>query len=244
LYYNEKDIFELLLQKIDNLTYITPNGAEARFSMDENSGLYDVDLKYVKGALHKLADELELIEIVSEADVSHKDFVNSADAGDMQKFYYDKEYEFVIKINNREFGRYFNGYLEYHKGMINYNIEESPIAKSDNSNNSESVVIEYKNRELILNHIILLANPDFSSENDIVCEELFKNVGKVLTRKDLEEVLKQPLKKDLNKIAEQLGFKKDIRKVFLSVSKTSICLKTTSLSKEDLDNLNIKYLRL
>lgn len=243
MYYNEKEIFELLLQKIDNLTYITPDGAEARFSMDENSGLYDVDLKYVKGALHKLADELELIEIVSEADVSHKDYVNSANAGEMQKYYYDKEYEFVIRINNYKFGRYFNGYLEYNRGMINYNVEESPVAKNDNLS-GENVVIEYKNRELILNNIILLANPDFNSENDIVCEELFKNVGKVLTRQDLEEVLKQPLKKDLNKIAEQLGFKKDIRKVFLSVSKTSICLKKTSLSKEDLDNLNIKYLRL
>lgn len=243
MYYNEKEIFELLLQKIGNLTYITPDGAEARFSMDENSGLYDVDLKYVKGALHKLADELELIEIVSEADVSHKDYANSTNAGEMQKFYYDKEYEFVIRINNRAFGRYFDGYLEYNKGMINYNIEEKPIS-SDIDLNKEGLTLEYKNRELILNNIILLANPDFNSENDIVCEELFKNVGKVLTRQDLEEVLKQPLKKDLNKIAEQLGFKKDIRKVFLSVSKTSICLKKTSLSKEDLSNLNIKYLRL
>jgi hypothetical protein len=243
LYYNEKEIFELLLQKIENLTYITPSGAEARFSMDENSGLYDVDLKYVKGALHKIAEELELIEIVSEADVSHKDYANSANGGEMQKFYYDKEYEFVIRINNRAFGRYFNGYLEYNKGMINYNIEEKSIS-SDIDLSNEGLTLEYKNRELILNNIILLANPDFNSENDIVCEELFKNIGKVLTRKDLEKALKQPLKKDLNKIAEQLGFKKDIRKVFLSVSKTSICLKKTSVSKEDLSNLNIKYLRL
>lgn len=243
MYYNEKEIFELVLQKIENLTYITPDGAEARFSMDENSGLYDVDLKYVKGALHKLADELELIEIISEADVSHKDYASSANAGEVQKYYYDKEYEFEIRINNYKFGRYFNGYLEYNKGMINYNIEGYPTGSNMDSNN-EGLTLEYKNRELILNNIILLANPDFNSENDIVCEELFNNVGKVLTRKDLEEALKQPLKKDLNKIAEQLGFQKDIRKVFLSVSKTSICLKMTSVSKEDLNNLNIKYLRL
>ncbi len=242
MYYSERDIFEFLLQKIDNLTYIAPEGEEISFSMDNNSGLYDAELELVKGALHKMALELELLEIVSEPNVSEKDSANSENTKNSQGKN-TEDYKFVIRINNTQFDRYYRGYTEYNSGLLvskkNFlTKEDSPFAKKD------GMELKYINRKILLNNIIILANPDFNSENDLVCEYLFNNVGRTLSRKDLESSLKKPLIKDLNKIAEQLGFTKDIRKVFLSVSKTNICLKRVSISKEELKNLGLDYIRL
>ncbi len=147
---------------------------------------------------------------------------------------WEKTYNFIIKI--------LPSFIEFYEKFKNK--DSSSNKSTEESSKQDILFLEYVNRELKLNKLILLANPDFNTENDIVCKELFENVGKTLARKQLEEVIKQPLKKDLNKIAEQLGFNKDIRKIFLSVSKNSIRLKMLSISAEELNNLGFDYIRL
>lgn len=239
----EKYIFELILNKLDNMSYVVPDGEPFTLAINSSDALFEIDVNLIKSIFRKLEKDYGVIEVVEEADISTKDLLDSANVEELQKIYYDKSNNFTLRLNISAFRNYLFDYIGMNGPLLNKD-DNTFIVSPEKETSGEKLTLHYKNRKLILNDIFVLANPDFSSENDIVCEELFKNVGKVLTRKDLEEVLKQPLKKDLNKIAEQLGFKKDIRKVFLSVSKTSICLKKTSLSKEDLDNLNIKYLRL
>ncbi|MGI6475655.1 MAG: hypothetical protein ACOX0P_01045 [Candidatus Dojkabacteria bacterium] len=220
---DESTVFSLVVEKINNLATITPSDEPATICQDSRGYLNNVDYSEVSLALRKLEKDYEVIQITQLATC------NPWDAYDEEKI--DR---FVIKI--------LPSFKEFYEKFIN---KDTPSDKSAKESSKQDILsLEYVNRELKLNKLILLANPDFNTENDIVCKELFNNVGKTLTRKDLEEVLKQPLKKDLNKIAEQLGFKKDIRKIFLSVSKNNICLKKTSVSREDLNNFGIDYIRL
>lgn len=222
---DESTVFYLVVEKIHNLETITPSDELASFSQDTRGYLNNVDYSEISLALRKLEKDYKVIKIKQLATC------NSFDSYSLNE---DKDYNFVVEI-----------LPPFKKFYENFKNKENPDNESSgNSQSQEILSLEYTNRQVKLNKIILLAKPDFNTENDIVCKELFDNVGKTLTRKELEAVLKQPLKKDLNKIAEQLGFNKDIRKIFLAVSKNDIRLKKTSISKEDLNNLGFDSVRL
>jgi hypothetical protein len=222
---DESTVFYLVVEKIYNLETITPSDELATFSQNSGGYLNNVDYSEISLALRKLEKDYQVIKINQLA---------NCNSYDNYSFDVDKNYNFVIKILP-SFKKFYQGFKKK---------ENTVNESSEDSMNQEILSLEYTNRQVKLNKVILLAKPDFNTENDIVCRELFDNVGRTLTRKDLEEVLKQPLKKDLSKIAEQLGFKKDIRKIFLSVSKNDIRLKRTSISREDMNNLGLDSVRL
>lgn len=222
---DESTVFYLVVEKIHNLETITPSDELATFSQDTRGYLNNVDYSEISLALRKLEKDYQVIKIKQLATC------NSFDNYSLNE---DKDYNFVVEI-----------LPSFKKFYDNFKKKDNPNNdSSEDSLDQDILSLEYTNRQVKLNKIILLAKPDFNTENDIVCKELFDNVGKTLTRKELEAVLKQPLKKDLNKIAEQLGFNKDIRKIFLAVSKNDIRLKKTSISKEDLNNLGFDSVRL
>lgn len=222
---DESTVFYLVVEKIHNLETITPSDELATFSQDTRGYLNNVDYSEISLALRKLEKDYKVIKIKQLATC------NSFDNYSLNE---DKDFNFVVEI-----------LPSFKKFYDNFKKKDNPSNdSSEDSLDQDILSLEYTNRQVKLNKIILLAKPDFNTENDIVCKELFDNVGKTLTRKELEAVLKQPLKKDLNKIAEQLGFNKDIRKIFLAVSKNDIRLKKTSISKEDLNNLGFDSVRL
>lgn len=98
-------------------------------------------------------------------------------------------------------------------------------------------------REIMLNKVFQLAKPDFDTENDLVFNYLYKNPNQKFTKQQLEEAIGRQLTKDLHKIVENLGFKADLRKMFFSVSATSISFKNP-ITQEDLEALGIQKIKI
>jgi len=98
-------------------------------------------------------------------------------------------------------------------------------------------------REILLNKIFQIAKPDFDSENDLVFDFLYKHPNKKYTLKEIEEGIGNKLGKTLHKIVENLGFKGDLRKIFIDVSGTSICFKNP-ITKDDLEKIGITRIKL
>lgn len=89
-----------------------------------------------------------------------------------------------------------------------------------------------------------LAKPNFDSENDNVFNYLFRNPNRKIGREELEKECLggSPLRKDLHKIVENLGFTGSLRKLFFEVSKASIHFRNPIRIKE-LKDMGIDWLR-
>lgn len=72
---------------------------------------------------------------------------------------------------------------------------------------------------------------------------LYKHPNQKFTKQQLEEAIDKKLTKDLHKIVENLGFKADLRKMFFSVSGTSILFRNP-IHKKDLDELGIQKIKI
>lgn len=99
-----------------------------------------------------------------------------------------------------------------------------------------------KTREILINNF-LLAKPDFDSENERVFDFLFANPGTKFSVNDIEKHLGEPLGKSLHKIVENLGFTKELKAAFFSVSATSIQFRNP-VTKADLEKAGLRYFRL
>jgi hypothetical protein len=98
-------------------------------------------------------------------------------------------------------------------------------------------------REVLLNDIIIISKPNFNSVNDLVFNYLYNNPNKTITKSALERELNTPITKRLHDIVQELGFKKELGKIFFSVSKTQIAFKNP-ITKQDLDDLGHPKFRL
>lgn len=74
-------------------------------------------------------------------------------------------------------------------------------------------------------------------------EFLFKNPNQAFSRKDIENKTGIKLSKDFDKIVENLGFKKDLRKIFFEVSKDKILFRNP-VSKTQLDEMNLTFIKI
>lgn len=108
------------------------------------------------------------------------------------------------------------------------------------------VVYEIKlttSREILINNLIL-ARPEFGSENEIVFRYLFDNPNRTVTLDELQKRMgDQPIKKTLHKIVENLGFQGDLKDAFFSVAKDSILFRNP-IRKEDMKKLGKDWLRI
>ena len=122
--------------------------------------------------------------------------------------------------------------------------QREQVQHNPQRNNSDIVFeINYTtSREILLNNVFQIARPDFDRENDLVFQFLYDNPNKTFTIEEIEGKLGK-LTKPLHKIVENLGFNGDLRKVFMSVSKTAICFKNP-VTKSDLERLGISRIKL
>lgn len=138
----------------------------------------------------------------------------------------------------------FNNYeREYKESAIEY--EQTKQTREIQIENPNPIYeITYTGlREILLNKIFQIAKPDFDSENNLVFDFLYKHPNKKYTLKEIEEGIGNKLGKTLHKIVENLGFKGDLRKIFIDVSGTSICFKNP-VTKDDLEKIGITRIKL
>lgn len=128
----------------------------------------------------------------------------------------------------------FESYCQNIKGKY----EEAIIKSKDNL--AYYVRYEPKEYKIFINDFFL-KKLDFNSENELVFNFLFENPNKIFTKKEIEETLKEPLKKELNSIVQNLNFTGDLRKAFFNVSSKGIKF-INPVYKSDLEKIGIKYL--
>jgi len=93
--------------------------------------------------------------------------------------------------------------------------------------------VSYESGDILINNK-LISNPNFDGENDLVFSYLFSNPNKKFTRMQIETSVKPKPKKTFNKIIENLGFTKDLRKLFFNVSKKSIKFNNPVITSHEL----------
>jgi len=77
-------------------------------------------------------------------------------------------------------------------------------------------------REVRLNNIVI-AKPDFTSENDKCFNFIYNNPNRPITLKEIETAIDDTVKKRLAQVVQDLGFSKDIKDMFFpGITKTSI----------------------
>ena len=106
-------------------------------------------------------------------------------------------------------------------------------------------VVKYsgKSREILVNNI-LLAKPDFNSENELVFTYIYEHPNERISLVKFQETQKITLTKSIHKIIENLGFVGDFKRVFFSdVSKDYVRFRNP-ITSNDLKELGIKNIRL
>lgn len=144
----------------------------------------------------------------------------------------DLRYELSIQIDH------FNQYFTDIRNKLGYK------DKNEQRNTDAVLTITYtKSREIIINNLVLLAKPNFNSENDVVFQYLYNNPNRAHTMKQIETATGNEITKDLHKIVENLGFTGDYKKIFMSVTKTEIMF-SNPITQSQLNDLGIPKVRL
>lgn len=144
---------------------------------------------------------------------------------------FNEEDEIVCEINEKVFDK------QYQK-----NQEE--IGADDVEYEADKILyqITYINREVRLNNIVL-AKPNFDSENDVVFEYIFNNPNKKITRKEVESVLKRPTVKKFEQIIRDLGFKGQLKAMFFPNVSIGAIQFINPITKEYLDKNSLSPLK-
>lgn len=151
------------------------------------------------------------------------------------------DYKFDIILKN--YAAYFSAIkIEYgnlaeeyqqSQGLDNPNLPVYAVGYSENT------------REIRLNNI-LIAKPDFNSENEIFFTFLYKNPNKRFSKEEIEQTQGKDFKfhKRLQQIVNDLGFKGNVRDLFfVGISEKGVMFRNP-VTKETLKDLNIKWLKI
>jgi hypothetical protein len=86
-----------------------------------------------------------------------------------------------------------------------------------------------------------IAKTVLNSENDLVMQYLIDNPSKRISKKELEEkAVNGPLTKTLDKIVQNLGFKKDLRKMFFGTVSSDTIMFTNPITQEQFEMRGFK----
>lgn len=150
----------------------------------------------------------------------------------------------------------------YHPKLVRPEIITGRATDSDIEVDAQTGIVytlKYTGRTLLIEGLFIdkkgrkrrnqrvLARPNFDSENENVISFLVENPDKFFTRDALQKALSKSegsevfIKKPFRKIAEHLGFKGNLLKLFFKSGKTGVCLHT-KITRKDLDELGIKFL--
>lgn len=233
-----KEKLYFLLNRIDDQRVLTPSGQPILIHPIGDLRGYYPDLELLM-LLKKLQDDLKVLKVTRTP-------LSDEERG------YDSRYEdyyFGLELLPT-FDEYFTQ-IQNEPEYQNYSSRKPastkpPETQPTPSNSTTDIVYEITytpSREILLNKTYQLAKPNFNTENDLVFTFLYKNPHKTYTRVQLEEQIKTKLTKDFHKIVENLGFKGDLRRMFFSVSETSITFKNP-ITQEDLEALGIQKIKI
>jgi len=167
--------------------------------------------------------------------------------------YDDSEINMMLNIN--EFNNFKNEIAKIYEEKRKQQKQQAPapekpqkdaaILQGPLKNPQNEIIYEIKYTpagEIILNNF-LLSKVNFNSENDNVFDYIFRNPNRKINIEELKKAAGGNLTKTLHKIVENLGFRGELKKAFLSISKNDIFFRNP-LTQKDLDDLGISRLKL
>ena len=123
---------------------------------------------------------------------------------------------------------------------------ELPLEHSDSCTKGKGLRVQYEvsyERRAIRINGILLSKPNYDSENEQVFEYIYKNPGRKISLEEIERELNRPIKKRLNDIVRDIGFKGDLRIFFPAISKTAVKFVKT-VTKSDFQKSGTREIRV
>lgn len=244
---NGKQKIYFLLNRIDDVRTISPSGQPLKIDpMNDLSGNYRPDeLSQLFTKLEKDEQVLKVLKVPSRIKtidiVEDLDPYEHADDGCWHIELLPNFDSYFLKIQQEPEYQKFTG-----KKPTTTPQDKVIVQSSQPAQQNSDIVYEVtytQAREIMLNKVFQLAKPDFDTENDLVFDYLYKHPNQKFTKEQLEEIIKRKLTKDLHKIVENLGFKADLRKMFFSVSGTSILFRNP-IHKKGLDELGIQKIKI
>lgn len=238
-----EDKLNKVLEKLAEERKLTRKGYKTKVNFKKRT-FNKIEIKDVYRILLKLQDDEKIINITSSLtpiDIAYPDLLNDSIAD-------PRDYDLVESITV-EVGQEFDKWIKTRKridfamnNLLRDTVNEKPT--KNKKNNYFIYQIKYgADQKIILNNLFELSKPNFDSENANVFELLYNNPNKKYTVKEIETSLGENLTKNLSKIIENLGFTRDLKKVFFQVSKTSVIF-YNPISKKRLDSLDMKNIKL
>lgn len=218
---NAKEKFKLIADFVLEKSQL--HSPDFEFRIDHSDFQDHMTFEEFGAIMHKLQDQYEVIEIVASPADEH---------------YYETDmYGEPEAVPT--FGAFYIKVKEFFDAFYDQTYNPQMFIKSD-----DDILYELKynptNRKLLLNNF-LLSKVRFDSENEKFLGFLFENANAVLTKEQIETGIGQKLQKTLNKIIDNLGFRGDIRKAFIDLSKEKICLRNP-ITRRTLKQLGLEEL--
>lgn len=231
-----------VLHSIKSASELAPKG-QSILIHPKSEWLRGIHIIELDNIFLKLEKDYKVIKIskISELSPRYKTFLEINLEGPTREF--SESYEIDLRKG-------FESLFERIKMETSVKIQENKkpqmIPKKEEKSADNLLWITYsdKTREILLNNLFILSKPNFNSTNDLVFSYLYRNPNKIVTKKELErEATTSPITKRLHDIVQELGFKKDLNKAFLSVSKTQMTFRNP-LTEQDLIDLDLPKIRL
>lgn len=201
----------------------------------ESESICDIKIVDLDSILLKL-EKNKVIEILSSSSQSK---LNNPFEGFSKTF---SEISYSAQSFNLKLTEKFESYLREFQEKYKIYIPENNTAVNEDT----KLWISYSknSREILLNDIFLISKPHFGKVNDLVFSYLYENPNKLISKSELEKnATKGPIEKSLNSIIQQLGFEKDLRKIFIIVNKNHIQL-NNPVTKKYLSELQISKINI
>lgn len=189
-----------------------------------------------KSELHTYDKEIRFYEVLLYLRKKFLIINNIKYIYDSSKVYSDTlSQEFIINITLKNTPAEIYKSLKLISKMTIGGIDQDPDKEDNNDVIALQLNYNHTTRQICINETPL-KTPRYDSINEIVFKYLYDHPNKRISKKELEEiVLKESemvLSKSLHKIAQELGFNANRKKLFLITSKTSATLRTKITKKE------------
>lgn len=223
-----RKIYEVM-KAIESASHITALDRPIIIHHGENDELWNVSEHELFEILHKLETDNNVIRIMYTP--SAMDMIDEFGIAKTPLFdAYLKEIEKKVRNAEQE------------------NAEKFPQALNKEStaqNRGAAVywIVFNQNREILLNGVFLLSRPQVDSVNFNVFGFVFNNPNREIGIDEIQTAIRQELKKPLHDIFKELGFKKDILKAFLVITKKRVLFRNP-VSRDQLDALGMSNIKI
>ncbi len=228
---NEKLL--LVLGKINVLKKITT--IDQNICLDINKE-FENEIRTNEITEDEIMGKLELLN--DENDVIDCDLLKRDPVNDIYMRYMGIDGDIIYRITVRDgFDEYYNDHKKKERNRLETKKEKS-LSKED------EIVYEiaYRGREISINSI-LLAKPDFMSENDEFFDYVYKKQNKRISIEEIEKYKNRKFKKTPHQIIKDLGFTGDIARAFFDISQKGVFFRNP-VTRNLLNELRINSLKI